>query len=37
MKLSEMIVGYNQAEMVTIPNNAEMNVILEELQTLKDS
>ena len=29
--------GYNQAEMVTIPNNAEMDVILEKLQTLKDS
>ena len=34
---AETDVGYNQADMITIPNNAEMDVILEKLQTLKDS
>ena len=34
---AEVDFGYNQADMVTIPNNAEMDVILEKLQTLKDS
>ena len=34
---AEVDFGYNQADMVTIPNNAEMDVILKKLQTLKDS
>ena len=34
---AEVDFGYNQSDMLTIPNNAEMDVILEKLQTLKDS
>ena len=33
---AEVDFGYSQADMLTIPNNAEMDVILEKLQTLKD-
>ena len=34
---AEVDFGYSQSKMITLPNNAEMDVILEKLQTLKDS
>lgn len=34
---AEMDIGYDQAHMVTLPNNVDLSTIVEKLNTLKES